>query len=79
MDGRDQEVYSKCLFRSISLAELKAELLLRNVNFYPSDSYLILTLKRRRDILVKSNDQPDIFDLINQEIVGLDETKPAGG
>ena len=79
MDGRDQEVYSKCLFRSISLAELKAELLLRNVNFSPSDSYLILTLKLRRDILVKSDDQPDIVDLINQEIVALDETKPAGG
>ena len=50
-----------------------------NVNFSPCDSYLILTLKLRRDILVKSNDQPDIVDLINQEIVALDETKPAGG
>ena len=37
MNGRDQEIYSKALFRSISYSELKSELESRKINFSSSD------------------------------------------
>ena len=53
MDGKDQEVYSRALFRNINYLQLKSELVSRNTNFSPSDTYYLLTLKLRRGILQK--------------------------
>ena len=55
MDGPDQELYNKCLFRNVSYEEIKLEMSARQINFSPSDSYFILTLKLRREILQKSD------------------------
>ena len=56
----DQEVYSRCLFQTISLHELKEELKKKNVNFPPSDSYHMMTLKMRAKILEEAGAEPDV-------------------
>ena len=47
-------IYNKALFRNATLVELKNELEERNISWNPSDSYYLLTLKVRVDILHKT-------------------------
>ena len=68
MEDNDFESYNKCLFRTISYFELKHELEMRNINFSPSDSYYILTLKLRREILRKTDPKCIIGMKIDEEI-----------
>ena len=79
MNGRDQEVYNKCLFRTISYSELKSELESRKINFSPSDSFYILTLKLRRLILIESEGSNIIADRIDDEISAYEKTKHTVG
>ena len=75
MNGRDQEIYSKALFRSISYSELKSELESRKINFSPSDSYYILTLRLRRTILRESEGSNKVADRIDDEISAYEKSK----
>lgn len=75
MDSRDQDIYSLCLFRSISLHELKSEMLSRAINFSPCDPYYILTLKLRREILMKNPDNENLLKQLDADIKAADETK----
>lgn len=68
MDGQDQELYNKCLFRTVSYEELKSKMIVRKINFSPSDSYYILTLKIRREILLKSDVNAQLVKNLDEEI-----------
>ena len=74
----DQEIYNKCLFRTVNYFELKNELMLRNINFSPSDSYYILTLKLRKEILVKSDENSTLVKRISEEIAAFVTNKTEG-
>ena len=63
----DREVYSRCHFKTISLHELKEELKKKNVNFHPSDSYHMMTLKMRAKIL-EAGAEPDVLKQLEDEI-----------
>lgn len=75
----DEQLYSKCLFRTLSVSEMMSELESRSVNFSPSDSYLILTLKLRREILLKKLDNFHLVEEINVEIAGINKSKTSSG
>ena len=79
MEGKDEEVYSKSLFRTISYAQLKSELLFRRINFSPSDPYYVLTLKLRRQILQKSNGNQMLLKNLDEEISQHEENKHSVG
>ena len=79
MNGVDQEVYNKCLFRTVCISELKSEMYLRNVSYSPSDSFYILTLKLRREILLKSGDQHLLIKRLDEEIAAHDASKHTVG
>ena len=57
---QEEELYNKCLFKHISMKDLETELSQRDVLFYPSDSYHILTTKLKLAILEKSCAQSDV-------------------
>ena len=75
MDGKDQEVYNRALFRNINFLELKSELISRNINFSPSDSYFLLTLKLRREILQKNEGNEVLVNKLVEEIAEQDASK----
>ena len=75
MDGKDQEVYSRALFRNINYLQLKSELVSRNTNFSPSDTYYLLTLKLRRGILQKYEGNEVLVKKIDEEIAEQDTSK----
>ena len=79
MNGGDQEVYNKCLFRTVCISELKSEMHLRNVTYSPSDSFYILTLKLRREILLKSEHQTLLVKRLDEEIAAHDASKHTVG
>ena len=79
MEGWDFQVYNKCLFRSIDFNELKSELKSRNVNFAPSDTYYIRTLRLRKDILLHSDPQNVILENIRKDLDEHEKTKFRGG
>ena len=79
MDGKDEEVYSKSLFRTINYSQLKSELLLRRVNFSPSDSYYVLTLRLRRQILQKNKENSVLLQNLDEEIVQHEASKHSVG
>ena len=68
MDGKDQEIYNRALFRNINYLQLKSELVSRNINFSPSDSYFLLTLKLRREILQKYEGKGVLVQKPDEEI-----------
>ena len=74
-----EEVYSKCLFKTISYVDVKTQLHARNVNFAPSDSYYILTLKLRRDILLEGNSKSETAKHITEEINALTASRHSIG
>ena len=51
----DEELYNKLLFKALSLQDLKMELKRRNISCSVSDTYYILRLKLRLQILKDSN------------------------
>ena len=77
--SEDQEVYSKCLFRTINYNDLKLELAKAKINYSPSDSYYILTLKLRRAILLKCDVNDRISINLNEEIRAYEESKYSVG
>ena len=79
MEGRDQEIYSKCLFRTISYGEIKAEMMTRNINFSPNDTYYILTLKLRREIVKDSEVFGSTIEKIDEEIRAHEAIKHSVG
>ena len=79
MDGHDQTLYNKCLFRTVSYDEIKSEMVVRNVNFSPSDSYYILTLKLRREILGKSEENKNLLKNLDDEIAADEASKHTVG
>ena len=74
-----EEVYTKCLFRTITYDDVKRQLTARNVNFSPSDSYYILTLKLRRDILLEGNRESETAKHIKEEIDALTASRHSIG
>jgi hypothetical protein len=71
----EQEVYSQCLFKTISFHELKKELKKKNVSFPPSDSYYILTLKMRAKILEEAGAEPNLLKETEDEIGSNNKSK----
>ena len=55
------ELYNKCLFKTISLHQLKLELIRRNISYLFDDSYDILTIKLRVQILKDSKTTIQLF------------------
>ena len=79
MEGRDFELYNFCLFKTISLVNLKEALLARNVNFSPSDTYAMLTLRMRRAILENLDIQHSVIESIDLELEVFEKTKQRTG
>ena len=74
VDSRHEALYSKCLFRTIGFKELKNEI----DNFKiasTGESYYVMCLKLRLDILKRSNCSDDIIKSIREELDSLDKTK----
>ena len=67
----EEEIFNKCLFKQISVHELKSEIVKRNISFSNSDSYHILTVKVKLDILEKSNVHPDVRNDLADEIASF--------
>ena len=68
MEGKDQEIYNKVLFRTASLFELKNGLSERNISYNASDSYYLLTLKLRVVILRANDVQNEVRKSMEEEI-----------
>lgn len=64
----EEGVYSRCLFKQISVNELESELKNRNIIFLPADSYHILTLKLKLSILETSESLPSVRKDLEDEI-----------
>ena len=64
----DEELYNKLLFKALSLQDLKLELKRRNIPCSVSDTYYILRLKLRLQILKDSNADSVHFQPILDEI-----------
>ena len=77
MNAKDQEVYGKCLFMTISYHQMKSEMESRSINFSPCDLYYILTLKLRREILQKNDGSDTLIKQINVEIAATENTREA--
>ena len=79
MEGKDLEIYNQCLFKTISLHALKSELNARNVYFSPSDTFLMLTLRMRKDILETLQIQHSVVASIENEIKAYEAIKKKSG
>ena len=79
MEGRDFQIYNKCLFKGIDYCALKSELIERKIDFSPSDTYHILTLRLRKEILKCYPDQKFLLDNVQQELDNYNENKHKGG
>ena len=79
MEGRDFELYNFCLFKTISLVNLKEALLAKIVNFSPSDTYAMLTLRMRRAILENLDIQHSVIESIDLELEVFEKTKQRTG
>ena len=75
----DFEAYSKCLFRTISYYEVKTELEDRGINFSPSDTYYILTLKLRSELLRKADPNCAIARKVDEEVAAYKAQKHTVG
>ena len=71
MDPNNEAIYSKALFRTASLLELKNALSERGILFGPSDTYYLLTLRLRAEILKSSNIQAESCKMISEEIKAI--------
>ena len=79
MEGQDFQLYNKCLFRTIEYNLLKTELISRKVNFTPTDTYYIMTLRLRKDILEKTEPHNVILENIGKDLDDNDKTRFRGG
>ena len=79
MEGKDLEIYNRSLFKTINFIELKQELVLRSINFSPSDTYILLTLRLRKSILESLDIQHSVVESIDNEIKVYDQTKQRSG
>ena len=79
MEGKDLEIYNRCLFKTINFIELKQELVSRSINFSPSDTYILLTLRLRKSILESLDIQHSVVESIDNEIKVYDQTKQRSG
>ena len=68
MEGADQTLYNKLLFRKASLTECETELKSRGIEFSSNDSYYILTLRLRKHILLKAKIQEKVIENIDKEL-----------
>ena len=68
MDGKNLVLYNKALFRTASYKELKDAIDERGITESPSDSYYLLTLRIRVDILKECNIQPETRKVMENEI-----------
>ena len=64
----NQELYNKCLFKTISLSDLTKELKERYIKFDSDETYYLLTLKIRAHILNASNAHPRYIQPVLDEI-----------
>ena len=79
MDGKDQTLYNKLLFRKASYEETKTEMETRNILFSPSDTHYILTLRLRKSILENANIQTDIIQTLEKELLEYERSKRKAG
>ena len=79
MEGSDQTLYNKLLFRKASFEEAKAEILKRKILFSPSDTPYILTLRLRKDILKKAVIQSDVIHTMEKELLEYEKRKRRPG
>ena len=64
----EEELYNKCLFKQVCVKELESELKQRDIQIKLVDSYHILTLRLRLDILVRSHASPSVQEELKSEI-----------
>ena len=79
MEGRNLEIYNVCLFKTINFEELKSEMVSRQINFSPSDSYVMLTLRLRKEILQSLDIQHALVANLEKEIKIYERTKHKSG
>ena len=70
----EEDLYIKCLFKTISLQDLKKELKKKKIEYSLSDSYHILTLKIRAHILKESRSDPNLVKPLEDEISFFNST-----
>ena len=75
----EEELYNKCLFKSISVNELKHELELRKISFSPEDTFHIMVAKLKLDILEKCDTLKAVRDDLINEIVAFNSTGAGSG
>lgn len=68
MQVRNQRLYSRCLFKTIDFRTLQSELLARSVQVSCTDSFGLLTLKLRLELLIESDVNPEIIEQLRSEI-----------
>ena len=64
----EEDVYNKCLFKTITYKDLKDKLDKKDIKFSSTESYLILTLKLRVQILQESNADEKLIQPLISEI-----------
>jgi hypothetical protein len=79
MEGSEQTLYNKLLFRKSSFEEAKSEILKRNIICSPSDTTYILTLRLRKDILEKAEIQSDVVQTIEKELLEYEKRRRRPG
>ena len=79
MDGKNLELYNKALFRTANYVELKDAIDQREINYYPSDSYYLLTLRLRVDILRECKVQPETRKVMENEIEAFSASQKKTG
>ena len=67
LNGENESIYIKCLFKTIIFEDLKQQLLRRGQNV-SNDSYYVMSLKLRLDILQKSNCTSDVKRELEAEL-----------
>ena len=79
MEGKEFQLYSKCLFRTIDFNQLRYELISRKVNFKPTDTYYIMTLSLHKDILEKTEPNNVVLENIAKDLDENEKTRFRGG
>ena len=72
----EEELFNKCLFKQISLTDLKNELNNRQLDCFQADSYHILTSKLKLHILEQCQAMPLVREDIKNEIAAFYSTGP---
>ena len=75
MEGTDQTLYNKLFFRKVSLVECETELNSRKIEFSSDYSLYILTLRLRKQILMKSMTQAKVVEDVSKELEEYEKCK----